>query len=400
MGLRRFLIIFAILASFVVAMVTCTKVEKKDSRGLAYAGSETCIKCHKSIGDSYIHNAHFNASRVLSKPSSIDSLNLPEGTFLFNDHTKVGVEKREPGLYQIAYVDGKNRKEEHIDMVFGAGISAYTFAFWYGNKLMQMPLNYLTKEHQWVNSPGFPTDQIYFGRPIISRCMECHSSYVDKKIIQSDNFNIEEEFIKGSLIAGIDCERCHGPAAKHVEFHEENPLVKKANYMVSYKSLALNRRIDMCGVCHSGTALQTLNSTFSFKPGDTLKTLPQYNNYTGEDADVHGKQKQLLEASLCYKIGKAECISCHDVHSGAKLSPEIYSQKCISCHQDVQHTKIAKNNQALLTKNCIDCHMPIKESKAIGFQMSNSKEKIPYKLRTHRIAVYEKVLNGGLLSLH
>jgi len=393
MGRRRFLLISVILACFVFAIVQCTSVEKKaDSRGPAYAGSATCVNCHKDVSNSYVHNAHFNTSRELTKPNSADSLLAPEGEFLFNEHTKVGVEKRADGLYQTAYINGNNMKSERSDIVFGAGLSAYTFGFWFGNKLMQMPLNYLTKEHQWVNSPGFPTDQIYFGRPIISRCLECHSSNVSKKLIQGANFSVEEEFVKGSLIAGIDCERCHGPAAKHVEFHEENPLVKKVKYMVSYKSLALNRRIDMCGVCHSGTSLKTLTSTFAFKPGDTLKTLPQYTSYTGEDPDVHGKQKQLLEASMCYKVGKAECISCHDVHNNNKPTLQIYSNKCISCHREVKHDKLPAKEKAMLTKNCIDCHMPVKTSKAIGFQMSNSKKMIPYQLHTHRIAIYEKLV--------
>ena len=132
-------------------------------------------------------------------------------------------------------------------------------------------------------------------------------------------------------------------------------------------------------------------STFAFKPGDTLKTLPQYNVYRGEDPDVHGKQKQLLEASLCYKVGKAECITCHDIHDNTKQSVQMYSNKCISCHTDVTHKTLPEKNKAALAKNCIDCHMPIRESHAIGFQMSGSQKKIPYRLRTHRIAVYKSL---------
>ena len=138
-------------------------------------------------------------------------------------------------------------------------------------------------------------------------------------------------------------------------------------------------------------------STFAFKPGDTLKTLPQYNVYRGEDPDVHGKQKQLLEASLCYKVGKAECITCHDVHDNTKKSVAIYSNKCISCHTNVAHKTMPEKTQAVLANNCIDCHMPIKESHAIGFQMSGSQKKIPYRLRTHRIAVYD-ILNTAAKS--
>lgn len=396
MGRRRFFLIFLILAVFVFAAVQCTQVKSKsiDSRGPAYAGSASCVNCHKNLAESAVHNSHFKASKMLTKPNSADSLHIPDGEFVFNEQTKVGVKNRADGLYQSALINGVDKKTEHTDMVFGAGNSAYTFAFWYGKQLMQMPLNYLTKEHQWVNSPGFPTDQIYFGRPIVARCLECHSSFADKKLVQGPNFSIEEEYVKNSVIAGIDCERCHGPAAQHVVFHEENPTVKTANYMVSYKKLALTRRIDVCGVCHSGTGIQTVSSTFSFKPGDTLKTLPQYSAYRGEDPDVHGKQKQLLEASVCYQLGKAECITCHDIHDNKKPSLEIYSNKCISCHQEVKHETLTEKNTAALAKNCIDCHMPVKESHAIGFQMSNSKEKIPYKLRTHRIAIYKELMKG------
>ena len=391
MGQRRFVLLLFILVCLAIVIVQCTQIDETDSRGSAYAGSSTCVNCHKAVSDSYVHNAHLGTSKFLPAGMATDSLKLPEGEFVFNENTKVGIEKRNGGLFQVAYINGKEVKAERTDFVFGAGLSAYTFAFWYGNKMMQMPLNYLTKEHQWVNSPGFPTEQIYFGRPIIARCLECHSSYVEKKTIQTNDLKIEEEFVKGSLIAGIDCERCHGPAAKHVEFHNENPEVKEAKEMVSYKSLPLARRVDMCGVCHSGIELQSLTSTFAFKPGDTLKSLPQYSAYTGKDPDVHGNQKQLLEASPCYKVGKAECISCHDVHGTLQPSLEIYSKKCISCHQDVKHNAIERN--AALRSNCIDCHMPAKESHAIGFQVSNSQDKIPYKVRTHRIAVYEDFMN-------
>jgi hypothetical protein len=402
MGRRNFVLVFFMLSSFAVVIVQCRQVETKDSRGAAYSGSATCINCHADIGKTYIHNAHFKTSHPFSaavnqsESKSVSPLNvpasikLPEATFIFNEKTKVGVEWRTDGLYQVAYLSGKEVKAERIDYVFGSGSRAYTFAYWYGNKLMQMPLNFLPETHQWVNSPGFPSEQIYFGRPIVSRCLSCHSSYADVKIIQTADLNIEEEYVKSSLIAGIDCERCHGPAQKHVKFHQENPSVKEAKEMISYRSLPLQRRIDMCGVCHSGIEMQTLTSTFSFKPGDTLKSLPQYSEFTGKDPDVHGYQKQLLEASPCYKIGKAECISCHSMHDETKTSVKGYVQKCIGCHQDVKH--LHQEKVSLKANNCIGCHMPLQSSNSIGFQVSNSKEKIPYQVHNHRIAVYEDLV--------
>lgn len=391
---KRLSLLLFFLSALAVVIIQCTQIEEKvDSRGSDYAGSASCQKCHGDLSESYVHNAHFNTSALVEGPGMIDSLRLPESEFIFNAQTKVGVEKRNGALYQVAYIDGKEVKAEKIDVIFGSGKSAYTFGFWFGNKLMQMPLNYLPKEHVWVNSPGFPEDQIYFGRPIIARCLECHGSAVTKEIIQTPQLTTEEEFVKGSLIAGVDCERCHGPAATHVRFHEDNPKEKEPHDMVRIKSLPLSRRIDMCAVCHSGIGLQTLTSTFDFKPGDTLKSLPQFNQYNGGTPDVHGNQKQLLEASPCFKIGKAECLSCHDVHETSKPTLAVYSKKCISCHQGLDHPSIAGKSEAVLASNCVDCHMPVKDSGTIGFQLSNSKEKLPYRVRTHQIGVYEQLVS-------
>ncbi|WP_432714070.1 multiheme c-type cytochrome [Pedobacter sp.] len=391
---RHFILVLFSLASFLVVVLQCTQVKKKDSRGPAYAGSSTCKSCHEDVSTAIVHNAHFNTSRFIAGTEATDSLGLPQASFVFTEKTKLGVEKRSGDLFQVAYIDGREVKAEKTDFAFGAGLSAYTFAYWYGNQLFQMPLNYHTREQQWVNSPGFPEEQIYFGRPIITRCLECHSSYVKNTLVQTNDLNLKEEFVKGSLIAGIDCERCHGPAMKHVEFHREHPQVKEATHMAVYRSLPLSRRIDMCAVCHSGISLQVLTSTFSFKPGDTLKSLPQYSTYAGQEPDVHGNQKQLLEASPCFKIGKAECVSCHDIHEAKKQSLEVYTQKCRSCHQNTVQDH-QDQNQALLKQQCIDCHMPMLASTKIGFQVSNSKKKIPYQVRTHRIAVYEDVIKDS-----
>lgn len=385
---KQLIAILFLGVSLLIAIVQCTEQESGDVRGKQYANRTSCVQCHNDIAQNYLHNAHFNTSKELHTPSATDSMRLEENVYVFNEKTKVGVEKRADGLYQVAYVNGENVKEERTAMVFGAGKSAYTFAFWYGNKLMQMPLNYLVPEHEWVNSPGFPTEQIYFGRAIITRCLECHSSFVQSKIIASANFQQEEEFLKNSLIAGIDCQRCHGPAAEHVQFHQEHPNEKDAKYMVKYQELSRSQKVDMCGVCHSGTNLKMLNSTFFFKPGDTINNLPEYTSYTGEDPDVHGKQKQLLMASKCYKLSNMDCGSCHQTHTNLSPDLAVYSQTCLQCHQKIKHPSLDEKALHLAKDNCIDCHMPVKVSKSIGFQRSASKEKIPYKQRTHRIAVY------------
>lgn len=386
---RRSLILLSFLViCTIIVVVQCTNQEKPDIRGSQFADAGICMACHADIAKSYLHNAHFNTSKVLSSTSILDSLHLPEGTFVFNEKTKVGVERKSDGLYQIAYVNGENKKAERADLIFGAGKSAYTLAFWYENKWMQQPLNYHVLEKEWVNSPGFPVDQIYYGRAIVTRCLECHSSFVQSKITSSGNLQIEEAFVKNSLIAGIDCQRCHGPAAAHVQYHQANPTAKEAKHMVRYQELSRSQKVDMCGVCHSGIDLQTLHSTFSFKPGDTITHLPQYATYAGEEPDVHGRQKQLLQVSKCFQLSKLDCVSCHDVHADEEPNLALYSNTCKKCHQQLDHPSLSQAALLKAENNCIDCHMPMKNSKDIGFQRSEGKGMIPYKQRTHRIAIY------------
>ena len=396
---RRLVLLLFVLTAVLIVIVQCTQIQGSDPRGVAYAGSASCMKCHADIGNNYAHNAHFKTSKDLLADSGtlnvgryLDSLKLPTSEFIFNSGTKIGIERRKGGLYQVAYVNGREVKAERTEVVFGSGGRAFTFGFWYGDQMMQMPLNYLSRSHQWANSPGFPDDQIYFGRPIIARCLECHSSYVETKAVQADNLNGEEQFVKGSMISGIDCERCHGPAGEHVEFHLDNPEEKRASHMIKYKDLPLSRRLDMCGLCHSGTEVQADVSKFAFQPGDTLNHLPQFNTFNGGEPDVHGNQMQLLKASPCFIIGKADCISCHDIHDEQPKSMALYSTKCKSCHQSDIHPKLKGFDQASIRQNCIDCHMPEKKSEVIGFQKSNSKEKIAYALRTHRIGIYKELM--------
>ena len=66
-------------------------------------------------------------------------------------------------------------------------------------------------------------------------------------------------------IFNIDCERCHGPAAAHVRFHESHPEEKKSAFLVSYQSLMdRERKIDLCAVCHSGTKTYSVEIHFWF----------------------------------------------------------------------------------------------------------------------------------------
>ncbi|MDB5012090.1 MAG: hypothetical protein JWQ25_292 [Daejeonella sp.] len=395
-GNKNLFLVIGFIVAVVLLVSNCVNLSsvKPDLRGETYAGAASCVQCHKNISNSFAHNAHFKTSQGVNT-NSIRKLTVGHATYDLNDSVKIVVEKRDSGYYQSAYFKGKEIESHLISIAFGSGEKAQTFAYWSGKGLFQQPLSYFKAVDNWANSPGFPDDKAHFDRAIISRCFECHASFVNKSIVQTGPLSTAEELDPKSIMYGIDCERCHGPAANHVNFHLENPEDKKAHFIATYKSLTRKMKLDMCGVCHSGNDTEMQKPTFTFKPGDKLDDF--YNIYFGgkkySTLDVHGKQNQMLASSKCFIKSNMDCESCHNTHETGSMNLQSYSQKCVSCHSQAHKLD---DNSSFLAANCIDCHMPVHPSKVITFKTNHETHVQPYLLRTHKIAVYpeetEKVL--------
>lgn len=393
-GSIRLLIVLCLGILFTVAVffLQCTQDAGQipDIRGEAYTNETTCANCHKNINNTYVHTAHFNTSSPITGNKLPVEGMAAEHSFIFNDSLKVTVDKRADGVYQTTYQNNKPARTERFDVAFGANVKAQTFGYWKGNSLNQLPLSYFKIINNWANSPGFPANVAYYDRQIISRCFECHGSFVEKNFIQTGPTSVGEELNKNTVIYGIDCQRCHGPAAQHVQFHLDNPATKTAKYIVAYSTLNRDLKVNMCAVCHNGNDIKTERSTFAYKPGDDLASF--YDPYGRTNApDVHGNQTSLLTMSKCYiNSANLTCTSCHDVHQQEKHDPLLSAQKCLACHKTETHNycKMAPALGNAITSKCIDCHMPAMPSKLISFKMSAQTQRSSYLLHTHQIAVY------------
>lgn len=391
----KFFIFFG-LAAFISAIVFSQCNEKSygkpDIRGEAYADPATCIKCHKEVNNSYLHTGHYHAS------SPIEGSNLPvtikpdSNNFDFNPGVNVAIEKKADGLYQNTYLKGSSIANARFDVAFGSGKNAQTYGYWKDNQLYQLPLSYFQAIHNWANSPGFPNSTVYYGREIVSRCFECHGSFAQTKQVQSGALAVVQQYDKNALLYGIDCQRCHGPAAQHVVFHTDHPDDKKPKFITPYNALTRQQKLDMCSICHSGNSLATVKSTFGFLPGDTASHFyePSYVAVVNE-IDVHGNQYQLLSASKCFvKSAVMTCTTCHNPHQDETDQMAVYNKKCLQCHTLDNHNycKMAPQLGNAIVNKCIDCHMPAIASKVISYRQSGGHKITPYLLRTHRIAIY------------
>lgn len=254
-----------------------------------------------------------------------------------------------------------------------------------------MPVTYYTFADQWYNSPGF-SNKVQIDRPITSRCLECHSTFATTI---SPHDNKQERFNPQQILYGVDCEKCHGPGAKHVDFQSQNPDDSKGKYIINPARLSRQQRLDLCALCHGGR-LRKIQPSFTFTAGDTLSDYFQTDTLSTAainfgNVDVHGNQYGLLKASKCFKMSNMTCNTCHNTHENEKGKLSTFSQRCMACHKDEHKNSSSLNNipASSLKANCIDCHMPSEPSKAIVVFASGSEIPTAALFRSHFISIYQ-----------
>jgi mono/diheme cytochrome c family protein len=199
------------------------------------------------------------------------------------------------------------------------------------------------------------------------------------------------------MIFGVDCEKCHGPAARHVEYQSQNPGEKTGKYVINPSTFSRQQKLDMCALCHGGNIKRT-QPPFSFTAGDKLSDYFEIDsvNTTAINfgtADVHGNQYGLLRASKCFRMSKTlTCNSCHNPHENERGNLAVFSQRCMSCH-NTEHGSfctVKNTDSAVLKKNCIDCHMPAMRSQSIVVFTPGEDVPKAALFRTHFISIYQE----------
>ncbi len=228
---RRLSLTVGAIVCFIVLFSRCLQsgpAESGDPRGPAYAGMAACLGCHKDVGNSYLHAAHALTSRVADDHTVLGPFTPPGNEFIYGPGRKVVLEQRDSGLFQVA-ITSHGQEAHRFDIAIGSGRKAQTYLYWKGDAVYQLPVSYFLTEHSWANSPHYPADSIWFGRVVEVGCFECHSSYIrTKPMIHTDAFHGIPQFDRAHLVYGIDCERCHGPGAKHAAWQLAHPEDKQA----------------------------------------------------------------------------------------------------------------------------------------------------------------------------
>ena len=355
-----------------------------------FAGSATCASCHKAIYEMHLSTAHFHTSEQAGAENIKGNFEPGKNSFSFTSGGTVAMEKKEDGFYQTVYINGVQKKSQRFDLIFGSGTKGQSYAAWIGNHLVQLPITYFTSAEQWSNSPGYP-NKISLNRIITSRCLECHATYA--KII-SDPAVEAEEYNKPTMILGVTCEKCHGPAAQHVAYQTQHPADSAAKFIINPARFSRTQSLDMCALCHGGR-LQKTKPSFSFTAGDKLSDFFVIDSTSGNAdlIDVHGNQYGLLAASKCFRKSQTlTCMTCHSPHANEKGNAALFSQRCMNCHSDKQAgatvCTLTATLGAAINSQCTNCHMPEQPSRAIAVILQGADTLTPAFMHTHLIKSY------------
>ena len=254
-------------------------------------------------------------------------MNFSEGKFSFRIERK-----GDQSIYSVS--DGQQTLTYPIGWAFGQGLAGQTYVFENKGDYFQTRVSYYQAIDGLDLTLGatnlIPTSiQDAAGMrmtPLDSpQCFGCHATNaVDRKRLVADK-----------LIAGVQCERCHGATENHLRgMKQDDP---KLAAMTKLTSLSPEQTSTFCGQCH-----RTWDEIAS--SGKLGVSNVRFQPYR-------------LTNSKCYDTDdvRISCIACHNPHQEVDRTESHYDSKCQACHGGGKPSAVACK---VSRDNCVSCHMP------------------------------------------
>lgn len=362
-----------------------------------YLGPQACAECHTERVESFLRTAHFRTSRWPVVGDLTGDFKPGDNIY----HT------RDPNLhFEMTIQDSRHlqtavsqegsqqtRRTEEIGLVYGAGTIDEVYHYWQQDRLFQLPIAYLNPIEQWGNAPNYRDGFANFSRETLPACLECHNTYVEHVA------GTANRYVRESMVLGVTCERCHGPGARHVEYHRDHPEQTSAEFIVHPGELSRQRELDICLQCHSEIENRR-RPPFTYRPGESLEDYFRTHGDRHPEDDISANQIEGLSASACFQNTQMTCNDCHDphVHEGPHNSGAI-ENSCLSCHERVACHARTELPEAVQDA-CIQCHMPPRPAMNFTFH-TRSEDYLPLIIRhDHRIAIHPAATQAVLADYY
>lgn len=348
-----------------------------DPSSSQYVDPQLCQPCHSEIHDSYRKVAMGRSFYRPSAENVIEDYKVDNHFYheLSNRHYRMI--QRGDRFYQKRYQqDAQGREQNIFEMeathIIGSGNHARSYLnLDAAGVLRQLPASWYPQEQRWAMSPGYDRpDHEGFSRQVTHECMFCHNAYPPLPE-PSDRLGLGSRFPR-ELPSGIDCQRCHGPGARHLELASSGRVeasdVRQA--IVNPVRLEPEREMEVCMQCHlpvatAGPHIQRFGrSVYSYRPGEPLADYAvRFDLVDPETRELSERfevdsSSYRLRRSPCFigSRGKMTCTTCHDPHHAPRGEEAVrhYRERCLDCHARVSPQAHPDPGES----DCASCHMP------------------------------------------
>jgi tetratricopeptide (TPR) repeat protein len=354
---------------------------------LAYVGGQACADCHPAQAERWKGSDH--ALAMLPADASAVRGNFDGATF-----TKDGVTttfSSRDGRY-VARTDGPDGalQDYRVAYTFGVDPLQQYLLELPGGRLQALSIAWDTRPkagggQRWYHL--YPKEKIDYKDPLHwtgplqnwnFMCAECHSTNLQKNYRPA-----EDRFETTWTDVSVNCEACHGPGSRHVQWGEaakagkpdpdpaRGLVVKLAptagawtlaeGASIAHRAAPLTSRVEVeaCGRCHSRRA----QVWGEYRHGEPLAQAYRVSlldpGLYHADGQMQGEVYEYgsFLQSRMYAAG-VTCSDCHDPHGGRLRAPG--NATCATCHRPATYDVLAHHRHKAETPaaECVACHMP------------------------------------------
>jgi tetratricopeptide (TPR) repeat protein len=337
-----------------------------------YAGSKSCIECHKKFYQLWATSRHGLAMQPYTPEFARANLTPQQKDVTIGKYryrADIG-----PQAGWVLEIGPKGKKKYPILHVLGGKNVYYFLTPLERGHLQTLPVAYDVHNKQWFDTAASGVRHFGSGTPeepinwkewpykFNTACFNCHVSQL------STNYDPKTDTYRTTWAeAGINCETCHGPSKEHNQVMEATPKGKLPADLkiISVKKFTHEQNNSACGSCHAKVSPLTT----TFPPGDRF--FDHFDLATLENPDYYPDGRDLGEnytyttwlMSPCAKSGKLDCIKCHTASGRYRFQDEAKANEaCLPCHA----ARVAKAKEHIhhpdkpgVPTKCITCHMPM-----------------------------------------
>jgi hypothetical protein len=322
-----------------------------------YVGPKGCQECHLAIVKSQGQHSMAKAS-VPAANSDVLREHASRGFRVDNYDYKIVADAN--GAFSYTVSDSNKVTNGPITWAFGAGKVGQSYLSEQNGNFHEIRFSYFETLHSFGVTPNQSpqsatsiskaTGRILSGEEA-ERCFGCHTTAS----------KVSNHFEPANALAGVTCEGCHGPGAKHATAMKGGDLDGGLAAILNPRDLKPVDSIDFCGACHTTwwdakriAATGIANVRF---------------------------QPYRLESSRCWKKEDARlaCVGCHNPHQPLVRDSEAYDNRCLSCHSASGAKPTAEHPESacpVAKQDCVSCHMPKYEVPDMHFKYTDHRIRI------------------------